>query len=360
MISQVTAQDVLSHCRNILKLTSVQEQIVDDELLAGLLRRCAGVHCPCSKLTLRSLVFENLKYLDFEEDTLSDRLDNGIENLIIGGDLLEFNEIITDDTKAKGTWVYPAPPTFVIRRSGGIYLLGIVPDQDLFLPSSITDLIIYDGFTRLILPKPGREIENELRELGLYQLCESSWLKGPKKSSANLHLDQFQNLLSNKPPSGSITDLKILDSKKSVNYYKGRWTVLSNQTGTFVARRPQEYGTDIWCLVKLEMGKPTGLIDLPVNKSRWRGCDTAWHLQMAIDYLNGNSQKYRRTLTDEGVRFDFFSPLPLWSKRRFMLLGQSVPSVKCLFSYLLPYIEVETEEHFLQESLWLFPTDDSD
>ncbi|MDE0210474.1 MAG: hypothetical protein OXJ64_11390, partial [Boseongicola sp.] len=76
-------------------------------------------------------------------------------------------------------------------------------------------------------------------------------------------------------------------------------------------------------------------------------------------HIRGSSQQYRCIADGDGIRFDFFSPLPQWSQRRFMIFGRPVPPERSLFSYLLPPAEVETEERHLQQTLWLSPMDDS-
>jgi hypothetical protein len=81
---------------------------------------------------------------------------------------------------------------------------------------------------------------------------------------------------------------------------------------------------------------------------------------MAIDYCRHNPQRYRRQVQRDGIRFDFFSPLPLWSQRRLMIFGQAMPRENSLMSYRLPYAEAQTEERFLRERLWLSPTEDSE
>ena len=359
VIARVSAQEVLLGCRQVLGLPSEQEQMVDDQLLAGLLRRTAGIHCPCSQATLRASLLESLEHLSADEETLSERVDAAIEGLIVGGDLLELNDVVTEDTTAKGTWVYAAPPSFVLRPNGGVFLFGIVPDQDAFLPSSVADHITYNGYTRTISEQPDLDIAHELQEQGLQQLSENAWLKSPKIEPAETMLGRFERLLADQPPSGSMSDLSILDPERSISYYRGRWTAPTDQTGVFVARRPQEFGAAIWCVARLEDGVPTRFVDLPLERSRWRGCDTAWHLQMAIDHIRGSSQQYRCIADGDRIRFDFFSPLPQWSQRRFMIFGRPVPPERSLFSYLLPPAEVETEERHLQQTLWLSPMDDS-
>ena len=360
VITRVTPQQVLLGCRQVLGLASEQDQTIDDQLLAGLLRRSAGIHCPCSRTTLRASLLESLKDLSAKEQPLSERVDAAIEGLIVGGDILELNDVVTEDSAARGTWVYAAPPGFVVRRNGNVFLFGVVPDQDAFLPASIANLIVYDGYMRMIPAQPDHDVAHELQEQGLQRLSESVWLKSPKRETAETMLDRFERMLAEQPPSGSISDLNVLDPERPVTFYNGRWTVPTAQTGTFVARRPQEFGAPIWCFARLESGAPIRFLDLPLERSRWRGCDTAWHLQMAIDRIRGSSQEYRRIIDGDGIRFDFFSPLPQWSQRRLMIFGREVPREKSLFSYLLSRSEAETEEQHLREVLWLSSTDDSD
>lgn len=360
VITRVPPQQVLLGCHQILGLAFERGQILDDRLLAGLLRRSAGIHCPCSRTTLRESLLESLEHLSANEQSLAERIDAAIEGLIVGGDLLELNDVVTADSAANGAWVYAAPPGFVVRRTGNAFLFGIVPDQDAFLPASIADLIVYDGYARTIPAQPDYDIAHELQEHGLQQLSESVWLKGPKRETAESMLDRFERMLTKQPLSGSIRDLNVLNPDLPVTFYKGRWTIPAELTGTFVARRPQEFGAPIWCIARLKGGAPVRFLDLPLERSRWRGCDTAWHLQMAIDRIRGTPQQYRRLIEREGIRLDFFSPLPQWSQRRLMIFGERVPRKGSLFSYLLPRSEAEAEEQQLRESLWLSPTDDSD
>ena len=360
VIAPVTANEVLSRCGQVLGLPADQQQVVDDLLLAGILRRSAGIHCPCSRTTLHASLLECLEHLSTDDEALSEGVDATIEALIVGGDLLELNDVVTEDTAVRSTWVFAAPPSFVARPSGGVFIFGIVPDQDAFLPSSLATHIDYDGYIRTIRPQPDRDIAQELREQGLQQLSENAWLKSPRTELAVTVRNRFERVLAEQPPAGSISDLNVLDPARPVSYYRGRWTVPTKESGTFLARRPQEFGAAIWCVAHLEGGLAVRFLDLPLERSRWRGCDTAWHLQMAIDHCRGTPQRYRRTLDGESVRFDFYSPLPQWSQRRLMIFGRSIPPERSLISYLLPPAEAETEEQHLQQALWLSPTEDSE
>ena len=359
MITRVTETDILAECRQTLGLTSDPENPLDDAMLAALLRRSAGIHCPCSRTTLRASLLESLQHLSTAETALSERTDAVIEGLIMAGDLLELHDVTAVDPEGRGTWVFTAPPSFVVRPRGDIFLLGIVPDQDVFLPQSLASRIAYDGLTRVIAPESDEDLPGALRELGMQQLTVDVWLKSPTMELPRDHLDRLTRRLLEQPPSGAVNDLEVLDPEQPVTYYRGRWGSPGNRTGVFVARRPQEYGLPIWCFAELQAGTAVRLLDLPLKKSRWRGCDEAWHLQMAIDYCRQSPQVYRCKHDGDGMRLDFHAPLPEWSERRLMIFGASVPRERSLMSYWLPAEAAGIEERFLQERLWLSRLNDA-
>ncbi len=353
MIERVSATKVLADCRRKLGMPVGEKVALDDATLAALGRRSAGVHCPCSRATLRASLLECTRGLPAAYDSPPEAADEAIEALIVGGDLLELNDVVTEDSNVRQTWVFAAPPGFVVRPSGSVFLFGVVPDQDSFLPSTLSGRVIYRGATRLLEPRPGEDLPHELSELGLQQLSDGAWLKSPRPEDPASLVARHQQLLARENPVTEVPDLQILDSARPVAYYRGRWGKPTNQDGMFVARRPQEFGAPAWCLVDLRSGAPVRLLDLPLKQTRWRACDAAWHLQMAIDHCNDRPQCYRRRADNGGVRFDFFSPLPQWSQRRLMILGRPVPRDRSLLSYVLPANEADTEETFLQQNLWL-------
>ena len=360
MIEEITKHELLVGCRGILGLSDVDNAAVDDDLLTALVRRSAGINCPCSRATLRSSLTEALQHLCKSEVSLSDRVEMIIEGLVVAGDLLELHDVGVFDPAVRATWVFAAPPGYVVRQSGEIFVIGIVPDQDVFLPRSLASRVCMRGFTRLIVPETGEDLSTKLDEQGLQRLSEQSWLRSPRAEPFSQFIGRFERRLTERPAAGTVNEMEILDGERPVTFYRGRWTDCARKTGVFVGRRPQEFGAAIWCLVELEGGNVSRFLDLPAKESRWRGCDEAWHLQMAIDARRGQSQQYRVQSSGDEYRIDFFSPLPAWSERRLITFGWAVPREKCLMSYVLPTGAAEIEERFLQECLWLSRTVDSE
>ncbi len=355
MIREIEQNDVLAGCYETLGFSGNVSQPLTDDFLAALLRRSAGINCPCSRATLRASLAECLQALDDDQSTLPDRIDGAIEGLIVAGDLLELSDVSTDDSGAKSTWVFAAPPSFVLRPGGSAYLLGVVPDQDAFLPESLTKRIVCRGFTRLLEPEADEDIRGALFGLGLQQLSTEVWLRSPKAQEPDELLTPMEHRLRAQGPSGTISDLEVIDHIAPVHYYRGRWSTPGSLSGVYVGRRPQMYGAPLWSLVALVEGEPHHLLDLPLPRSRWRGCDEAWRLQIAYDYRNGNPQRFRTSKVDSEVRIDFFSPIPQWAERRLMVFGRPCQPEKCLFSYLLPGAEAKEEETFLRNIVWLEP-----
>lgn len=352
VIEEISADQVLAVSRAALGLPLTGDLSVD-VLLAASIRRAASILCPCARSTLVRAVGESLQHLVEDTGDLSERIDAVLEGLVIGGDLLELSNVATDNSNAKSTWVFPAPPAFVPRPSGRVFILGIVPDEASPLPSSLSARLTHEGFTRVLVPQDSENLPAVLRGLGLLEMTETAWLRAPKQESAIDFRDGMARRLSNQPPSGNISDLTVLDPAKSPTYYRGRWIAPRSETGTYVARRPQAYGAPLWGVADLKDGAALRFLDFPLKGSRWRGADMAWHLQMAIDHLRGAPQLYRRVVQPNGIRLDFFSPLPLWAQRRLSIVGQPAQAEKCLFSYMISEQDAAAEEAFLQQRLWL-------
>lgn len=351
-VSEIQIPEIISYVRNTVGISGKSGNGIDDVFLAALVRHTAGSLCPCSPALIRSEIDESLQFLT-NAVNLSEKIDATIESLIVYGDLLELSDVSTSEEEVKGTWLFIAPPGFVERENGEIYLTGIVPDQDTYLPNHLTNRITYSRFTRQIKPEEGEDLISELIDLGLNRVAFDSWIKHPRQKSAQTHLDEYREKLASSGNSGSIPSLQILNPDTKVDYYPGRWCLPSNLTGSFIARRLPEYGAPTWCFVELASGEARKLLDFPIRNSRFRGCDIAWHLQMAIDYIKNTPQEYRVSKFNDQVKLDFFSPIPLWAHRRLLVVGNLEPADKCLFSFKIKVDDLQEEETFLNEILWL-------
>lgn len=352
-MKRLTADEV--HARKIRELGLDPDalDLTTPEGLAGALRRAASYLCPCSAATLVRAVAQPLRGLVPDLDSAKGLVEETLEAMISHGDVLEQPEVRDVPSSAR-VLLYAAPASFVVRRSGLVVLLGVAADQLSPLPSELEQRIQYLGHIRRLSPSSGSEdLRGELRQLGLLELSSDAWLKGPKFSTAPQAVAASDRALDAVPPSRDVPGLLLLDPTRPVHYYRGRWAEPKAQAGRFVARRRQAYGADLWCYVQLSDGQPERMIDLPQRGSRWRGCDEAWHLQMAIDAQRGSPQRFRLTPSGDAVVLEFFSPAPAWARRRWDTIGEPVPRAGSLFAYRIPKTEVDEERRFAREALWL-------
>ncbi|MBX3207424.1 MAG: hypothetical protein KF764_20415 [Labilithrix sp.] len=360
---RLTAGEV--HAQKIRELGLDPEalDLTTPEGLAGALRRAASYLCPCSAATLVRAVVRPLRGLVSDMEKAKLLVEETLEAMISHGDVLEQPELQNGSPTAR-VLLYAAPASFVVRQSGLVVLLGVAVDQLSPLSADLEGRIQYLGHVRRLSPSSATEdLRAELRQLGLVELASDTWLKGPKPSTATQAVAASDRALDSVPPSRDIPGLLLLDPTKSVRYYRGRWTEPRTQTGRFVARREQAYGADLWCYVDLSNGQPERMIDLPQRGSRWRGCDEAWHLQMAIDAQRGTAQHFRVSPTSDPdvVLLEFFSPIPGWARRRWDAIGEPTPSSGDdrlsgkgnLFAYRIAKVEIDEERQFAREALWL-------
>lgn len=352
---RITEAEVQRQAVGALGLDASGLDMTSVEGLAGALRRTASFLCPCSQAELVEEVARSLEDLVEDRQALVDTIDETVEALTAYGDLVESRMDTTDRSTGAITLLYLTPPTFVPRHDGSVFLLGIAPDNSSPLPADYAGRIEYDSHVRRVLPNPDESLRSLMSEFGLFELTMHQWMKSPAPEQAKPHVSRMAELLDAAPPAGTVADVRILDPSKPVRYYRGRWTPLRNHTGQFVARRPQAYGAELWCYIEVRGGQVLKLVDFPQFERRWRACDEAWRLQSAIDVCNGRPQNYRLRPgpTNETRVLDLFSPLPLWARRRWDVIGRPVPPSGSLFSYVLPAAAVEEEITFMKALLWL-------
>jgi len=320
------------------------------EALATLRRRTSAFLCPCTSTRLLTTTFALLEPLcaDVPKEAVGDVLDA----LISYGDLVETADISGESLKQL---VYTVPPSYVEVSPSTCLLIGIGPDGQYPMPESLKLFVEYTGHYRRIQASESVNPANRLSEGGLIQIAPDTWMKAPKSGTSESWVWQYDRLLQQSGYAGAIEDLTILDLTQPVTYYRGRWKKVKNETGRFVARRPQVYGADSWCYVHIDRGRVTQLLNLPSQESIWRPCDEAWHLQQAIDHQAGHPQLYRvrPTSSMKNAVVDFYSPLPGWARRRWDYVGTPALASGCLISYVFDKERVAKELEFAQERMWL-------
>jgi len=321
------------------------------ETIACALRRTGAFLCPCSGATLIRGTLDPFYGLQNLTE-LRPVVEETLEALVAHGDFLELKNPTQSETN--GAMLYTAPPSFVPRTSGAVFIIGVAPDDTSPLPDDLQHKIEFNNHLRTIPAGSAEDLIEQLEELGLIRIPFETWLKIPTKETADVYLKRVQQQLGNAQHAGEIPGLIILDPSSRVDYYPGRWTEPMDRTGQFVARRPQAFGSDLWSFVEIEQGRPSRFVDLPLRDIGIRGCDEAWRLQSAIDYTNGKPQYFRRRHGSNGSSIlDFYSPIPMWARRRWNAIGEPVVPSGCLFSYKFSESEVEEEIRFAREHLWL-------
>jgi hypothetical protein len=329
------------------------------EALAALVRRASSFLAPCSHRLIRTETVRSLQGLTWHDpdsrQECSRAVDDIIESLTTYGDLLELPAEGLDELN-RGRMLYLAPPSFVIV-DGVVFLIGGQPDGVDMIPSTLRSDVEYRNHTRRLRSVNTYETADSLRGIGWIELPRSLWLPTPSRISAKQLVAGANEALARSSTFGDVNGLRVLDSEKSPTFYPDRWVELKRQSGRFVARREQRFGADLWSFVEVTNGHVTKLVDLPIKKlsPSERPCDAAWHLQMAIDAVCGRPQLYElRARPPAGsVILDFFSPIPLWARRKWEVLGDEVPRDRSLFAFRFPAAEFAEVERSLRDELWM-------
>ena len=346
---RLTAAEVHANKVDELGLDRTAFNLISVESIAASLRRSASFLCPCAATTLVRAVADPLRGLVEETEDIRGIVRETLEAMIAHGDLIEHRDI-EDPAPGASVLLYAAPVSFVARESGTAILLGVTNPALDVTAARIEHL----GHLRRLDPIPGEDLSSELQHLGFTEISHQQWLRAPQIETPAQHLAYLDRLLDRAQPSGEVPGLSLLDWERPVRYYPGRWTSVGSLSGRFVARRSQAYGGDLWCYIEMTDGRPERLVDLPLADSRWRGCDEAWRLQMAIDANRGSAQLYRiNPGPGNSYVIQFFSPIPMWARRRLDSVGHPVSMPGCLFAYRLADDELAEEVRFANDVLWL-------
>lgn len=349
----ITREQVHAQAAAALGLDPAGVDLLSPEGISAVLRRSASVLCPCPERSLINSVVDALRGLSADPSALPAEVELVLEALMGYGDLLEFQGLEAAEPRS-GSLLYPAPPAFVRRKGGDVFLVGIGPDQATPVPDELKKSVEYSNHVRRLPGSVMPDIGAYLAQQGFLEIPIDSWMKTPGQITASQHFDRLNGMLDAAGACGEIPTLRILRTETPVKFYPDRWGMPKLETGRFLGRRKQAFGADLWCYVALDQGQPKKLLDLPLPGSPSRGCDEGWHLQMAIDFQNARPQKFSIRDGPVGASIlDIFSPIPNWAQRRWDVIGERVANRGSLFSYRFSKSELAEEIAFAVNRLWL-------
>lgn len=328
-------------------------ELTSMEGLAASLRRAASFMCPTSPSRLVDAVLDAVRPVSPGAGIARDDLAELVDALVSGGDLLEMRR---EDSGRSTRLLYLGPPSYITREPGTYVLLGIRPFGAPLLESGLNAAVETECQTRMIRLDPSTAPE-QLSAEGLQPIESDRWVASPRREAPEELLSRLRSRLSAAGPSGEIESLVLIDPASRVRFYRGRWrSPVPSDNGDFVARRPQAYGADLWCMVRLENGHPAKLLEFPVEDPVAPGRDEAWRTQMAIDAVNATPQVYRTApaAAGAGTVVEFFSPIPGFAERYLELVGLPLPrSTGSLFSFRVQTGAVPDLERLLADMLWM-------
>ncbi len=337
-----------------LGLDPIRFKLTSIEAIAAVIRRAASLSCPCTSRSLTRSIVYPLRGLVEDYNSVRADVKQVLETMIMQGDLIKLEDFDKYSTANDNELLFAAPASFIPRYSGTQILAGISDFHFSAIPKDLSKRIEYVGHTRRLHPLEGENLQQELKDCGLLEISFDNWLNAPKISDPSKLISNYDRRLNSAGPSGTVSGLQILDTERPVRYYRGRWVGPQKRSGRFVARREQAYGAPLWSYVRLVGGEPEALIDLPLTKSPWRGCDEAWHLQMAIDKTCGKPQRFViRDETDKTHIIAFFSPVPRWVVLRLNMIAERIPGE---LAYRISKDELPQELEFIRRYLFLEQT----
>lgn len=356
-MKQLTLKQIRKKSVESFGLNSEIYELESPEYIAAALRRVASSLSPSSASNLTRTVYKSVKpILEISEEDLVEKIQQSLESLIGNGDLIEQTEITTsNEISQRGKILYLRPPGFIKRLNNSVFLIGIASDNLSFLPMELERRVEYYQHIRKLTARQNEDLSGKLKKLGLIEISLDSWDRRnsvPETESPHNYIEKVKDFLSDNP--GGLEGLQVLNPYKNVRYYRGRWESVRQQTGFFIAKRPQAYGNDLWCYVELLDGTPLKMLDFPVLNKDSFGRDEAWRTQMAIDAERGKPQEFSiNELNELYKQIKFYSPIPSWTQRRLDNLGEPYENDGCLFSYKVKGSEIFQEKSFLKEKLWL-------
>jgi hypothetical protein len=338
-----------------LGLDPSDTQLMGEEALCATIRRAASFICPTTPGALAREVSDALTGLPTVDETVRGRAEECVLTLRRYGDLLE----LATEPENRRRRLYLGPPSFV-PTGDGCLIVGIRPEGAPIGGTGLMERITNQGHRRSVAVCDG-EVESLLAEDGLTEVSIAQWLQVPREVSSESFVQSFRARLLASGQVTGLEDLRVIDPSTSVRFYVGRWRDLrSDDNGEFVARRPQAFGADLWCVVAVTTGQVTHAVDLPLDDLNASGADQALRLQAALDNLAGTPQLVSLGGDPEQPTrtLDLFSPVPTWCQRKLDVVATPEERSRgALMSYRVPSGALVDTLGFLEKMLWLVCTD---
>lgn len=353
-VSKLNAAEASALSIRTLGLDPELVGLTSREGLAASLRRAASFMCPTSPSRLVGAVLGAVRPLANEGEISREDLTDLLDLLLAAGDLLELRR--EEDRPVR--LLYLGPPSYIEREPGTYLISGVRPFGVSLVDFELAPLVEQEGHTRTIRIEAVNAAER-LADAGLRPIERQRWVATPRAEQAASLIARIEGRLDAASSSGDIEGLQVIDPSTKVRYYRGRWRApKAADTGDFVARRPQAYGADLWCAVRLVNGGPTKLVEFPIDNPVVPGRDEAWRLQMAIDATRGEPQRFATEIfgASSAVIVKFFSPIPGFAERYLQLLGLALESPGALFAYRVPIGAMPSLTELLNSMLWMKTT----
>lgn len=321
--------------------------------LAAAVRRAASVEAPLTRRRLTRMVADSLRGLVASHDGVRALVSESVEQLVGSGDLIEVAPLASDRTRRE---IVLGGPAFV-DLGDEFVVLGVRPDAVPILPDALMPAIRITGHLRRLPATTGIDASH-LEGLGLRRISVDQWLRAPRPMNVEQVVEELESRLGSAPITADCRLRHLLDTASPVTYYRGRWRPPApDDAGIYIARREQQYGSDLWSAVVLSAGHVTHAIDFPLSgASVTPQTDDAWRVQAALDAHRGTPQLVgvRPGVKGGSACLDLYSPLPSWAQRRLDVVGHRVETgPQALFTYSVPSGRVEEELDCLHRSLWM-------
>ena len=131
---------------NSVGLSPDAYEVDSTEVLAGLLRRCAGFRCPCPRSHLVDGIRQALVGVGSSAEDLAVRLDELVSDLVAYGDLWEGRR---DPQETSGQLIHRGPLAFVLTGIQ-VFLMGVAPDDNQLLRENSDLEVRFHRHTRTV------------------------------------------------------------------------------------------------------------------------------------------------------------------------------------------------------------------